>query len=194
MAITTEQIKDLRDKTGISVMQCKKALEETNGDVEKALVILKKKGSEIAAKKGDRELKAGVVNSYIHNTKTVGATVELLCETDFVAKNEEFIKLAYDIAMQVSATNPEYLRFEDIPEDAKKAAMEVFEAEVAGKPEDMKAKILDGKLRSYFADKVLLEQPFIKNPDDTILNLLENAAQKFGERTEVRKFVRFSIS
>ena len=163
--ITTEQVKELRDKTGISVMQCKKALEEAGGDFAKALVILKKRGAEIALGKGARDLKAGVVSSYIHNTKTVGATVELLCETDFVAKNEEFIKLAYDIAMQVSATNPEFVKFDDISEDAKKIAMEVFEGEVKGKPKDMVAKILEGKLRSYFSDKVLLDQPFDQSPD-----------------------------
>ena len=194
MTITTEQVKELRDKTGISVMQCKKALEETGGDIAKALVVLKKKGAEIALGKGARDLRAGVVSSYVHNTKTVGATVELLCETDFVEKNEEFIKLAYDIAMQVSATNPEYVKFEDIPEDAKKVAMEVFEGEVKGKPKDMREKILEGKLRSYFSDKVLLDQPFIKDPEHSILNLLENATQKFGERVEIRRFVRFSIS
>lgn len=191
--ITTEQIKDLRDKTGISVMQVKKALEDAGGDVEKALILLRKKGADIAAKKTERALKSAVIASYIHGLGTVGAMVELACETDFVAKNEEFKNLAYNIAMQVAATNPEYLKMEDISEEAKKKATEVFEAEVVGKPADMKAKILEGKIKSYFKDKVLLEQTYIKNPEQTIKDLIQAAIQKFGENTEVIRYVRFGV-
>ncbi len=190
--ISTEQVKELRDKTGISIMQCRKALEDAGGDIEKALVILRKKGAEIAGKKSDRTLGAGVVQAYIHSTGSVGAMVELWCETDFVAKNEEFKTLAKDIAMHIAATSPLYLTSDQIPEDAKEKAKEVFQKEVEGKPENMKETILKGKLDAYFKDMVLLDQPFVKNPDITIGGLLEGAVQKFGEKTEIGKFARFS--
>ena len=190
--ISTEQVKELRDKTGVSIMQCRKALEEANGDIEKALLILKKKGADIAANKGSRTLGAGAIQSYIHANGTVGAIVELSSETDFVAKNEEFKKAAYDIAMHVAATNPEFLSMDDISAEAKTKAEEAFVHEVDGKPEEMKRKILDGKLNSYFSERVLLEQPFIKNPDVTIKELVNSLIQKFGEKTEIRRFVRFS--
>lgn len=193
MEITTELIKTLRDQTGVSVMQCKKALEEAGGDMDKAVIILKKRSAEAAQKKSDRELGAGVVESYIHSTKTVGAMVELMCETDFVSGNEEFKKLAYDIAMQVAATNPSVLTKEEISEEAKAKALEVFTPEVEGKPEELKTKILEGKLDSFFNEQVLLDQPFIKNGDVTIRGLIEQGTQKFGEKIEVTRFVRFSI-
>lgn len=193
MAITTEQIKDLRDKTGVSVMQCKKALEEAGGDEEKALIILRKKSSEIAAKKGDRTFKAGAVQSYIHSTGNVGVLIELLCETDFVSNNEEFKALAKDIAMHIAATAPRFLKKEDIDEEAKKKASEVFEAEVKDKPEAVRVKILEGKLNSYFSESVLLDQPFVKNPEITVGGLIESAVQKFGEKIEVSRFTRFVV-
>jgi elongation factor Ts len=191
--ITTEQIKELRDMTGLSIMQCKKALEEAEGDISKANILLQKKGAGIAAKKADRNLGAGRVVSYVHSTGNIGALVELLCETDFVAKNEEFGALAYNIAMQVVATNPLYLRMSDIPEITRKEAEEVFAKEVEGKPEEMKAKILEGKLNAYFKDKVLLEQEYIKNPEVTINSLIESFIQKFGERTEIGRFTRIGV-
>lgn len=193
MEITTELIKSLRDKTGVSVMQCKKALEEAKGDFEKAVVILLSKSKEASLKKGDRVLGAGVVEAYIHSNKSVGAMVELMCETDFVSNNEEFKKLAYDIAMQVAATNPEFLKKEDINESDKEEAKEVFQDEIKGKPEDLQEKILSGKLDSYFNERVLLEQSFIKNPEVKIKNLIEQGVQKFGEKIEITRFNRFSV-
>lgn len=194
MEITTETVKQLRDKTGVSIMQCKKALEETQGDMEKAILVLQKKSAGIAEKKSDRTLGSGVVASYIHNTGRVGTMVELMCETDFVANNEEFKKLAHDIAMHVSATNPQFLKMEDIDEHSNELAKEMFAKEVEGKPEDMKAKILEGKLASYWSERVLLDQSFIKNPDLKIKNLIESAIQKFGEKIELSRFTRYSIS
>jgi elongation factor Ts len=191
--ITTEQIKELRDTTGLSIMQCKKALEESLGDMSKAIILLQKKGAGIAAKKADRNLGAGRVASYVHSNGNIGALVELLCETDFVSKNEEFGTLAYNIAMQVAATNPLYLKMADIPEATRKEAEEVFIKEVEGKPEDIKAKILEGKINSYFKDKVLLEQEYIKNPELTINGLIESFIQKFGERTEIGRFTRIGV-
>jgi len=193
MAITTEQIKELRDMTGLSIMQCKKALEEALGDISKAVILLQKKGAGIAAKKADRNLGAGRVASYVHSTGNIASLVELLCETDFVAKNEEFGALAYNIAMQVAATNPLYLKMADIPADIRKQAEEVFAKEVEGKPAEIKAKILEGKINSYFKDKVLLEQDYIKNPEVTINGLIESFIQKFGERTEVGRFTRIGV-
>ena len=192
--ITTEQVKELRDKTGISIMQCKKALEEAEGDMEKAVILLSKKSKQIAEKKAGRTLGSGIVKSYIHAGGSAGSMIELLCETDFVAKNEDFQALAYDIAMQVTATAPQFLKKEEISEETRSKATEVFTKEVEDKPEEMRAKILEGKLDSHFRDSVLLEQAFIKDPSKTISTLIEEGTQKFGEKIEVGNFVRFSIS
>ena len=191
--ITTELIKELRDQSGISIMQCKKALEEAGGDMEKALVILRKKSGEISAKKGDRTFKAGTVQAYIHANGNVGTIVELNCESDFVSGNEEFIALARNIAMHITATNPKFLKKEDITEEDKRAAKEVFENEVKGKPEAVKKTILDGKLNAYFAEMVLMDQPFIKNSEMTIQQLVDAAVQKFGEKMAVGRYTRYKI-
>lgn len=193
MEITSAQLKELRDMTGISVMQCKKALEEAGGDMDKAVIILKKKRSEAADKKADRELAAGAVGVYVHNTNEVAAMVLLSCETDFVSKNEEFIALARDIAMHVTATNPKYITKGEIDETMLAKAREVFEAEVGDKPADMKAKILEGKMSSYFKEQILLEQDFIKNPDTTIGEMISGAVQKFGENVAVASIKRISV-
>ncbi len=166
MEITTEVIKQLRDQTGVSVMQCKKALEETGGDMEKATALLLEKSADIANKKGDRALGSGVVESYVHSTHRIGAMVELLCETDFVANNEEFKKLARDIAMHITAAKPEFLSIESA---GSLGAEEIPE-------------------------KVLLEQSFIKNPEVTIKNLIQSATQKFGEKIELTQFTCYNIS
>ncbi len=193
--ITTEQIKELRELTGISIMQCKKALEETNGDKEKALSILLMKASGIAAKKGERKLGAGIVESYIHSNKLMGSMVELLCETDFVANNEEFVALARDIAMHVTATNPEYLDLAQIDAVVRTKVEETFKKEVieSGKTASIQAKMMEGKLTAYFAERTLLEQPFVKNPDITVKQLIDTGVQKFGEKIVVSRFTRFAI-
>ncbi len=191
--ITTEQIKELRDATGVSVMQCKKALEEGGGDMEKALAILRKKSKDIAAKKGDRTFGAGTVASYIHSGGAVGTLVELVCETDFVSKNEDFTKLAKDIAMHVAASNPEFVKVSDISEETRAKAAELFAKEVEDKPADMRPKILEGKIGAYFKERVLLDQPFIKNPDVTVGGLIEEAVQKFGEKIDISRMVRYSV-
>jgi len=192
MEITTDSIKELREMTGVSVMQCKKALLEAGGDLAKAEVILKKHSAASALKKADRSLAAGCIGSYTHDG-SIGAMVVLSCETDFVAKNPEFSALARELAMQVAATNPAYTTDEDIPADARQTALAVFQKEVADKPEAMREKILEGKLESYFRDQVLLGQPFIKDESKTVRDLLNEATQKFGERVEVSRFVRISI-
>ena len=193
MEITSAQLKELREKTGISVMQCKKALEEAEGDMDKAEIILKKKRIEAAEKKSDRELGAGAVGSYIHNTNEVASLVLLSCETDFVSKNPEFIALAREIAMHVAASDPAYISREEVSEEVLKKTEEVLKAEVQDKPADMQAKILEGKLSSYFKEQILLEQPFIKNPDTTIGEMVSGAVQKFGENVSITKISRLSV-
>ncbi len=193
MAITTEQIKELRDLTGVSVMQCKKALEEAEGDFEKAKIILRKQSAKAADKKADRTLGAGVVASYIHSGGNVGAMIELMCETDFVSKNEEFKALAREIAMQVAATAPEFVDASQIDENVKAKAAEIFAEEAAGKPEEIKAKIIEGKLQSYFAEKTLVDQIYIKDGEKTVGGLLQEATQKFGEKIQIGRISRFSV-
>ncbi len=191
--ITIDNIKDLRDRTGVSVIQCKKALEEAGGDVEKAIIILRKKSGDVAAKKGDRTFGAGTIGAYVHSNGNVATMVELVSETDFVANNEEFKTLARDLAMHVAASNPKFVKKEDVNEEDKARAKEVFMAEVKDKPAAMQEKILEGKLNTYFGEMVLLNQPFIKNPELTVEALIQNAVLKFGEKIEVARFARFSV-
>lgn len=191
--ITTEHVKELRDRTGISVMQCRKALEEAGGDMEKAIIILQKQSKAVASKKSDRTLKAGTVASYIHATGTVGAMVELFCETDFVGKNDEFKAVARDIALHITAANPEFLKKEDINEDIRQKVSEIFSDEVKNLPENVRAKALEGKLEAYFGERILLDQLFVKDQNMTIQALIDGAVQKFGERIEIGRFARFGV-
>lgn len=193
MDISSAHIKELRDATGISVMQCKKALEEAGGDMEKALIILRKKGAEAAGKKADRALGAGAVGAYVHNTHEVAALVLLSCETDFVAKNEEFVALARDLAMQVAAAKPRFILRSEITESDTAKAKEVFAEEVKDKPAELQEKILTGKLDSYFKEQVLMEQDFIKDPSRTVASLIATAVQKFGENIVVQSISRVSV-
>lgn len=191
--IGTEEVKALRDRTGVSVMECKKALEEAGGDMEKALVILRKKSAAAAEKKADRTLGAGVVAAYVHTTKEVGAMVLLSSETDFVSKNEEFVKLAYDIAMHAAATMPAFISRDQVTEESTRAARAVFEKEAADKPEAMRENIIKGKMDAYLSERVLLEQPFIKDPSVTIGDMIKSASQKFGEKVALTDCTRFSV-
>ena len=190
---TTEEIKKLRDETGVSVMQCKKALEEAGGDMEKAKVILRKISASIASKKADRNVGAGVAAAYTHAGGAVVGAVVLACETDFVSKNQEFQKLAYDIAMHVAAMNPAFRSRDDVTEQDLKAARSVFAEEAAKVPETVRAKAVEGKVDSYLKEQVLLEQPFVKDPTITVRDLLDSAVQKFGEKVELIRFERLSV-
>lgn len=190
---TTEEIKTLRDITGVSIMQCKKALEEAGGDMEKAKVILRKASAISALKKADRELGAGVASAYVHAGGTVIGAVVLACETDFVSKNEEFSALAYGIAMHVAAMNPQFKSREDVKDADLVAARAVFEGEAANVPEANRAKAIEGKIDSYLRDRVLLEQPFVKDPSITIRELINAAVQKFGEKVELVRYERLSV-
>lgn len=193
--ITSDQVKELRDKTGISVMQCKKALEEAGGDMEKALIILKKKGAEIASKKGDRALGAGVVAAYVHSNNALGVLVELLCETDFVARNTDFKTLADDIAMHVAAMSPVYVKSSDITREEQEKTTDMFREEVekSGKPEEIQKKMLEGKVQTFLKERTLLDQPFVKESEITVGERVERAVQKLGERIEVGRFVKFEV-
>jgi elongation factor Ts len=193
MEVTSAQIKSLRDETGVSVMQCKVALEEAGGDMEKARVILRKKGSEVASKKSDRTLGAGTIAAYVHTTSQVAALVQLSCETDFVAKNAEFTALARDIAMHVTALSPLYIARADVDSAAIEKAKEVFQNEIQDKPADLQEKILAGKLDAYFKEQILLEQAFVKDPERTITELIASATQKFGERIVITAISRLSV-
>ncbi|PIR86330.1 elongation factor Ts [Candidatus Kaiserbacteria bacterium CG10_big_fil_rev_8_21_14_0_10_43_70] len=191
--ITTEDIKQLREDTGVSIMQCKKALEEAGGDTDKAKVILRKESASIAAKKSERSLGAGIAAAYIHAGGSVVGAVVLSSETDFVAKNEEFAKLAYSIAMHVAAMNPQFISKEDVKEEDITAARSVFEKEASDKPEEIREKIVQGKIDSFLDEKVLLEQPFVKDSSKTVQTLIDEAVQKFGEKIQISRFERLAV-
>lgn len=190
---TTEEIKALRDETGVSVMQCKKALEEAGGDVEKAKVILRKIAAVGASKKADRLLGAGVAAAYTHAGGQVVAAVVLACETDFVSRNPEFQELARSIAMHVAAMQPQFISREEVKETDLAKAREVFEQESENVKEEMRAKAVDGKLDAYIKEKILLEQPYVKDQNVTIRELIDAAIQKFGEKIQVLRFERLSV-
>lgn len=192
MAVS-DDLKSLRDETGVSIMQCKKALEEAGGDIEKAKVILRKASAAIATKKADRELGAGVAAAYVHAGGTVVGAVVLACETDFVSKNEEFSKLAYDIAMHVAAMKPQFKTKDDVKDADIRAAKEVFTQEAANVPEAKRDIAVQGKIDAYLKERVLLEQPFVKNGEITVRELIDTHIQKFGEKIEVVRFERLSV-
>ena len=193
MDITADVVKSLRDATGVSVMQCKKALEESGGDIEKAKIILRKTSAISASKKADRALGAGVAAAYTHAGGQVVGAVVLACETDFVSKNEEFKKLAYDIAMHVAAMNPQFRSREDLREVDLRAIRQGFEKETESVPSIARSRAVEGKVDSYLRERVLLEQPFVKDSTITIRTLVDGAVQKFGEKVEIVRFERLSV-
>jgi len=193
--ITTQMIKELREKTGAGIVDCKKALQEAGGDIEKAVEILRKKGAAKAAKKAERATAEGIVVSYIHAGGKVGALVELNCETDFVARTEDFKQLGHEIAMQVAAMAPEYVSREEVPAEVVEKEKEVLkqQALAEGKPEHIVEKIVEGRLAKFFSEKCLLEQPWIKDDSKTIQDLLTDYITKLGENIKVKRFCRFEV-
>ncbi|MCX7678276.1 MAG: translation elongation factor Ts [Spirochaetes bacterium] len=193
--ITSEMIKELREKTLAGMLDCKKALVECNGDMEKAIEYLRKKGLSAAAKKSERSAKEGIITSYIHNNNKVGVLLELNCETDFVARNAEFQELAKDIAMQIAAANPLYIRSEDVPTEVIEKEREIYREQMkdSGKPENVIEKIIDGKIKKFFTEVCLLEQEFIKDNKITINDLIKNKIATLGENITVGRFARFQI-
>jgi elongation factor Ts len=190
-----EQIKALRERTGAGIVEVKKALDEAKGNEEQAIEILRKNGQAKAVKKGDRETAEGVVVSYIHSNQRVGALVKLACETDFVARNEEFQELAHDIAMHITALAPKYIRPEEVTEADLAKEKEIWAEQLAneGKPAEMLEKILGGKEAKFRNESALLTQPFIKNPDVTIEQLITEKIHKLGENIQVTSFVRYEM-
>lgn len=195
MAISAETIKQLRALTGAGVLDCKKALEETNGDFDKAADYLRQKGLAAAAKKASREANEGLIGTYVHTGSKVAGMVEVNCETDFVARTEAFQALVKDLAMQVVAARPLYVRREDIPADVLAAKRAEFMADMAnsGKPADIVERIVEGKADKYFQEALLLEQPFIKDPSVTVNDLITQAIAKLGENIKVRRFARLEV-
>lgn len=195
MAISLEQIKALREKTGVSMQSCKKALEETNGDESKAIDILRKKGEAKAVERSERVTGQGVVASYIHTNNKIGVLVQLGCETDFVARNEDFQALGRDIAMHVAAMNPLYLSPADVQPELVEKEREIWKSQLAkeGKPEKMWDKIMEGKEKKFREEVSLLSQPFVKNPEITIEKLIADALLKLGENIKVMRFTRYSF-
>ncbi|MDP1884006.1 MAG: translation elongation factor Ts [Candidatus Moranbacteria bacterium] len=192
---TLEQIKNLRERTGAGIVEVKKALEEAQGDDQKAIEILRKRGQEKAMKKSDRIAGEGVIVSYVHSNGRVGSIVKLLCETDFVGRNEEFKALAQDIAMHITAANPKYLKPEDVPAETVAKEREIWMAQLAAenKPADIMDTILAGKEKKFREEISLLTQPFIKNPDQTIGGLLTEKISKIGENIQIGEFSRLEL-
>lgn len=195
MSITAKDVAQLRNMTGAGMMDAKKALEETAGDLEKAAQYLREKGMAKAAKKSDRETSEGRVHAYIHSNGKLGAMVEILCETDFVARNEAFVDFCNDIAMHVSATEPLYLTREEVPADMveKERSIYVKEMENQSKPADVIQKIVEGKLNKWYSEVVLMEQLYIKDEDLTIEEYVKSKIASLGENMQIRRFARFVI-
>ena len=205
MAITAALVKELREKTGAGMMDCKKVLTETNGDIDKAIDLLREKGLAAAAKKAGRIAAEGVVTSYIHGNGRIGVLVEINCETDFVGKTDNFQNLAKDIAMQIAAANPTYLNREEVPADviehertvlleqAKAEAEEDVKAGRKPKPEAVLEKMVNGRIEKYYKENCLMEQVFIKDSDKTITDLINENIATIGENINIRRFVRFEL-
>ena len=193
--ITSDMIKELREKTLAGMLDCKKALVECGGDMEKAVEYLRKKGLSSAAKKSARSAKEGIVTAYIHSNNKVGVLLELNCETDFVARNGEFQALAKDIAMQIAATSPQFVGSEDVPADVIEKEREIYREQMkdSGKPANVVEKIIDGKVKKFFSEVCLLEQEYIKDNKLTVNDLIKNMIATLGENITVGRFERFQI-
>ena len=192
-AIDPKIVKQLREKTNAGMMDCKRALEEAGGDMTKAETILRTKGIASAGKKASRVTKEGIVASYIHLQGKVGVLVEVNCETDFVAKNENFRSFVKDITLHIAAAHPTYVSREDVPATLVEAEREIYKAQVAGKPANVVDKIVSGKLDKYYSEVCLLEQGFVKTPDVTIKDLINSKIAELGENIVIRRFTRYSV-
>ena len=193
--ITPQMVKELREKTGAGIMDCKKALQECQGDLEKAVESLRKKGLATAAKKASRATNEGLIHSYIHMGGKIGVLIEVNCETDFVARTEEFKELVHNLAMQVAASSPLYVSKEDVPEDALEKERRLYREQALeqGKPEKVIDRIVEGKLNKFYQEVCLLEQPFIREPEKTVSQLITEHIARLGENIRVKRFVRFQL-
>ena len=194
MAVSIDDIKKLKELTGVGLSDAKAALVESDGDFDKALTAMRKKGLTKAEKRGEREALAGLIDSYVHSGR-IGVLVEVNCETDFVARTDDFKTLTHDIALHVSATAPEYISSDDVPADVREAKNKEFTEKVVaeGKPAEIASKIVEGQLAKYFAEKTLLDQPFVKNPDQTVEQLIKEHIAKLGENIVVRQIRRIEL-
>lgn len=195
MEITAEKVKELREKTGAGMMDCKKALQETGGDLEKAVVYLREKGLAVARKRADKVANEGVIQAYIHTGGRLGVLLEVNCETDFVAKTPEFQEFAKNLAMQIAATNPLAIQREDLDPALVEKERDIYltQARESGKPEKVLEKIVEGRLQKFFSEVCLLEQPYVKNPDITVQDYLNEIRAKTGENIIIRRFVRYQL-
>jgi elongation factor Ts len=195
MTISAKEVKELRDRTGAGMMECKSALQESGGDMEAAIDLLRARGAAKAAKRSAREATDGAVGSYIHMGGKIGVLVEVNCETDFVAKTEQFQQLVRDVAMHIAASSPTAVRREEIPADIIERERGVYREQMreSGKPEQIWDKIIAGKLEKFYAESALLEQPFVKNPDQTVGQLITDVSAKTGEKIDVRRFTRYAL-
>ena len=195
MDITSKMVKELRDKTSAGMMDCKKALVENDGDMEKAVDFLRQKGLAVALKRADRATSEGLIKTYIHGAGKLGVMVEIGCETDFVAKSDMFQEFAKDIAMHIAASSPVAIKREEIPADLVARETEIFKNQAleSGKPENILDKIVSGKIDKYFSEVSLMEQKFVKNPDLTIQDLLNEIIAKIGENISIKRFARFQV-
>jgi len=195
VTVSASMVKQLRGETGAGIMDCKEALSECEGDIPKAIDFLRTKGLATAAKRAGRAMTEGVIQSYIHMGGKLGVLVEVSCETDFVAKNEDFQDFSKNIAMQIAATNPVSIRPEDVPEETVNKEREIYRAQTLemGKPEKIVDKIVDGKLKKYFGENCLLNQAYVRDPDITVADLLNEMIAKIGENITIKRFVRFQI-
>ena len=195
MAVSAAQVKELREKTGAGMLDCKKALEEAGGDMTRAAEILREKGLAAAASKAGRAATEGLVESYIHGEGRIGVLVEVNCETDFVAKTDNFRRFVRDIAMQIAAAAPKYVNKEDVPEEELNKEREILRAQALneGKPEKIVDKMVEGRLAKYYSEVCLMEQQFIKDPDQTVAQLLNSMIAQIGENISIRRFVRFEL-
>jgi elongation factor Ts len=195
MSVSAKEVKELRDRTGAGMMDCKKALTETNGDMEAAIDLLRSKGTAKAAKRAERSANEGTIGSYVHMGGRIAVIVELNCETDFVANTDAFQGLARDLAMHIAAASPVAVSETDVPSEVVERERAVYLEQVRneGKPENIQEKIVEGKLRKFFEEVTLLKQPFVKNPDQTIEELIIEVSAKTGEKIEVARFARFAV-
>ena len=195
MEVSAASVKELREKTGAGFIDCKKALEETNGDIEKAVDFLRQKGLSAAAKKSGRIASEGVVGSYIHGGGKIGVLIEVNCETDFVAKNEDFLNFVKDVGMHIAAVNPVCVERRELHQESLDRERAVVKAQAleSGKPEKVIEKIVEGRMEKFYAESCLLEQPFVKNPDITISDYLNQTVAKIGEKISIRRFTRYQM-
>ncbi|WP_334109464.1 translation elongation factor Ts [Thermodesulfitimonas autotrophica] len=195
MEVPAKLVKELRERTGVGMMECKKALAETGGDIEKAIVLLRERGLAAAAKRAGRVAAEGMIAAYIHPGNRVGVLVEVNCETDFVAKTDDFKNFVHDVTLQIAASRPEYISREDVPPEVVDREKEILRAQARGegKPEKVVEKMVEGRLEKFFKEACLLEQPFVKNPDITVKDLLNEVIVRTGENVVIRRFIRYEL-